>query len=177
MNISERLFEKYQTLNDEKEKTLFISEVISFVNEITIQRADLITQLTAERDNLKNKVSRASTLIDEAQGEAVKAKKATINDTKKKLQIARDRLVAIASTSNILGSQINDTSDKAIMIDTLNNIIKSTGIVVDELSAVGLWDLDEDKPVITPFEVVVLTPKKRTNKKKNPNTGDEQMQL
>ncbi len=153
MLIKNLLNEHYYGLTDEKEKAIFITEVVSFMYEITMQKADVISQLTAEKDNLQSKVSRATELIEEAKNDAVRVKKATIGETKKKLQITRDRIVAIASTSTVLGMQINQADDKSVMIDTLNNIIASVGIVTGELSDIGLWDSDEDKPVITPVVI------------------------
>lgn len=165
MQIKNLLNEQYQGLTDEKEKAMFINDVFSFLYEITTQKVDVISQLTAERDNLQGKVNRAAELIDEAKKESAKIKKATISETKNKLQIARDRIVAIASTSNILGIQINQTDDKSIMIDTLNNIIASVEIITGELSNAGLWDSDEDKPVITPVEFVAGAKKKPEKRK------------
>lgn len=153
MQIKNFLNGHYCGLTDEKEKAVFITEVIAFMYEITMQKADVISQLTAEKDNLQVKVNRATELIEEAKNEAVRVKKVTIGETKRKLQITRDRIVAIASTSTVLGMQINQADDKSVMIDSLNNIIASVGIVVRELSDIGLWDSEEDKPVITPVVI------------------------
>jgi len=170
MQIKNLLNDHYYGLADEKEKLTFFTEVVSFMYEITMQKADVVSQLTAERDNLQSKVNLAMELIEEAKNDTLKVKKATICETKKKLQITRDRIVAIASTSTVLGMQINQTDDKSVMIDTINNIIASIGIVTGELSDLGLWDSDEDKPVIKP---VVIENGIKKKPKKIKGSGNE----
>ena len=44
-----------------------------------------------------------------------KTKKATHNSLKKKLQIGRDKIVAIAETSTVLGEYINDKESMNIL--------------------------------------------------------------
>jgi len=166
VQIKLELIEKYQAITDEKEKAIFFNDIIAFLCETNLHRADNIIEITAQRDNLQNKVNRAQALIDEAQAENTKAKKIALGEAKRKLQITRDRLVAVASTSTILGSQINEAQDNAVMIDTLNNIIASVGIITDELACLGLWDIDEIRPQTTPIKCVNPSSKNRVSRKK-----------
>jgi|LSQX01.2.fsa_nt_gb hypothetical protein len=107
--------------------------------------------LKIDKENLTNKVRKAQELINEAQIEVEKTKKATLNNIKKNMQISRDRIVAIVNTTFTLGDQINKKSDIASMEVTLNNIIENIGILTDEFSLAGLWDSDEYKPSIKPI--------------------------
>lgn len=176
MQIKQFLTEQYLAISDEKGKALFLNDIVTFLLETNVQKADNNMLIKTERDNLQKKVNRAQTLIDEANAEIVKAKRGVINDTKRKLQITRDRLVVVAATSNILGTQINSSTDTSIMMDTLNNIISSVGIVAEELTNLGLWDTDDIKPIITPLENASIAnmPIKDTNKKKtSPKVEDE----
>lgn len=152
-------------ITDEKEKAIFLNNMISFLLETNLNTATDILKLTEERNKLKEKVNRAQGLIDEAQAEVAKVKKATTNEMKRKLQITRDRLVAISSTVHIIGSQINEAKSAEITIDTLNNIIASIGIVTDELVSLGLWDTDEVKPELRSINLLKATTKKVTRKK------------
>lgn len=143
--------------------------------------------LKIEKENLTNKVRKAQELINEAQIEVERTKKSTLNNIKKNMQISRDRIVAIANTTFTLGDQINNRSDAESMEVTLNNIVKSIGILTDEFSGAGLWDPDEYKPTIKPIlleddkgqekEVPKKTNKKRTGKKAlEDNNNDENIE-
>lgn len=155
----------FSQITDEKEKAVFLNDMISFLLESNLNTATDISKLTEERNKLQDKVNRAQELIDEAQKEVTKVKKATTNEIKRKLQITRDRLVAISSTVHIVGTQINESKSAETTIDTLNNITASIGIVTDELVSLGLWDNDDVKPELQPINLLKATPKKVTRKK------------
>lgn len=174
MTTKERLLEGYLARADEEQKALMITEVIGFLQESTMRQTKALTQLAQERDALRDKVGRAAALIEEAQVEAAKAQKAALNETRKKLQIARDRLAAIAQTARSLGEQINSNGGRAAMIDTVNNILASADILTEELSRVGLWDANEDKPDFTPVEAKKPIKKKAPRKKPDPSSDQLQ---
>ncbi|MEI6820552.1 MAG: hypothetical protein WCL51_01360 [Bacteroidota bacterium] len=102
--------------------------------------------LIEENEKLKSSISRAQGLIDDANNEKEKIKKSTINETRKKLQIVRDRLVSSANTSSALGEQINNGDDTSVMIDTINNIISSISEITEEITGLGLWPEEGIKP-------------------------------
>ena len=152
----------------------FLKQVVENIREnikfaTLSKKAKEIEVLKAERDNLKSKVERAQQIIDETKKEMEKSKKATVNDIKRKLQIGRDRIIAIAETSNSLGKQINKSGELPQMIDTLNNIRESIEILTNELLDVGLWDSDEMRPNTLPIivEVPIETPKKKPAARKS----------
>lgn len=124
-------------------------------------------KLKTENENLKLKVERAQSEIEKSKLEVEKAKKSSLSSMKKKMQASRDRIVSIAETSALLGDQINSKNDAAVMVDTLNNIIASVGILSDEFSEAGLWDQEENKPNTIPVVLkLVVEPEhlKRTRK-------------
>ena len=128
------------------------------------KEAEEVSKVVIERDNLKATVNRAQSLIDEARNETLKAKRMTVVETKKKLQIARDRLVATAITSNSLGEQLNSSRDIQTMEDTLNNIFLNIDVITNELTALELWDDDEEKPNVV---LIKLMPVDSITKKTN----------
>lgn len=121
--------------------------------------------IKAERDNLASKVARAKEIINEKETEIEKAKKGTKNELKKRLQLGRDRIVAIAETSTVLGKQINDNEQGVAVIDTINNIRENVRLLTEEMTALGLWDQDEVKPNVTPIEVISAEKPKTATRK------------
>lgn len=153
MQIKSLLTEEYQKITSEEEKAVFMNDLLIFTWEISQQKTSTISQLMVERDHLKNKVDRAAELIANAKNETAKTRKAATGEIKKKLQITRDRILAIDATSSALGKQINQEENQALMADTLNNIIASVKIIFEELSNAGLWDDDEARPMGEPVIV------------------------
>ncbi len=162
-----------------------ILENIRIVN--LTKKAKAYEALKKENESLSSKVEKAKEIISEKEAEIEKAKKATRNDIKKKLQIGRDRIVAIANTSTALGECVDD----AASIDILNNIRDNVGLLTEEMVALGLWGEEEEKPNVEPLvakvkvisvkqhivtdaeptvsetidEIVKKTPKKKSTKK------------
>ena len=148
MNRKELLIKEYRSLNSDKEKLQFFEEALSLIGEIHRNDTAAIANLKAECDALNSKVSRASALIKDAQNEAELSRKAAISDTRKKLQIVRDRLFAIISTAKALEVQTNGQGEREVMSDMLNNIVASVDIIANELATAGLWDHSEGMPVV-----------------------------
>ena len=122
-----------------------ILENIRIVN--LTKKAKAYEALKKENESLLSKVEKAKEIISEKEAEIEKAKKATRNDIKRKLQIGRDRIVAIANTSTALGECVDD----AASIDILNNIRENVGLLTEEMVAQGLWGEDEEKPNVEPL--------------------------
>jgi hypothetical protein len=141
------LINEYKLLISNNEKQQFFEEMLSLIDNMHHNDIETIAKLTIESDELRSKVSRASALIEDAQSEAKRSHKAAISDARKKLQIVRDRLFAIVSTTKSLEVQINGQGERNVMIDTLNNIVASVDIISNELVAAGLWDINEDLPI------------------------------
>ena len=138
------------------------------------KKAKAFDALKAEKDALASKVERAKDMLAEKDAEIEKTKKATQNELKKKLQIGRDKVVAIAETSTALSGHL--ASPEAIGI--LNNIRDNVGLLTAEMVSLGLWDEDDIKPNVEPIiakvaepvadetdSTVVETPKKKTTRK------------
>lgn len=138
------------------------------------KKAKAFDTLKAEKDALASKVERAKDMLAEKDAEIEKTKKATQNELKKKLQIGRDKVVAIAETSTALSGHL--ASPEAIGI--LNNIRDNVGLLTAEMVSLGLWDEDDIKPNVEPIiakvaepvadetdSTVVETPKKKTTRK------------
>lgn len=151
------------------------------------KKAKAYEALKKENENLSSKIEKAKEIISEKEAEIEKAKKATRNDIKRKLQIGRDKIVAIANTSTALGECVDD----AASIDILNNIRDNLGLLTEEMVALGLWGEEEEKPNVEPLvakvkvisvkqhivtdaeptvsetidEIVEKTPKKKSTKK------------
>lgn len=138
------------------------------------KKAKAFDALKAEKDVLASKVERAKDMLAEKDAEIEKTKKATQNELKKKLQIGRDRVVAIAETSTALGAHISSSE----AIDILNNIKDNVGLLTAEMVSLGLWDEDDIKPNVEPIiekvaepvadetdSTVVEKPKKKTTRK------------
>jgi hypothetical protein len=151
------------------------------------KKAKAYEVLKKENENLSSKIEKAKEIISEKEAEIEKAKKATRNDIKRKLQIGRDKIVAIANTSTALGECVDD----AASIDILNNIRDNVGLLTEEMVALGLWGEEEEKPNVEPLvakvkvisveqhivtdaaptvsetidEIVEKTPKKKSTKK------------
>ena len=213
MSIKKMLNEKFSELKNEREMSLFLNEVITFLHDTNEQcfkelsetglfskdRLSLrfagvdnglkqavetikenikivglskknkeISEIKLECNDLKNKINRAQLLIDEAKEETVKTKRKVFMETKNKLQITRDKLVAVANTSKSLGEQINDKCSKDEVEDTLNNIVMNVGLIVDELVMLELWNEDEEKPSISKIKLkkAPRSTKKTTTRKK-----------
>lgn len=167
MSVKEYLEKNYENCSDQDEKTLVLNEIVSFLVEINVNNEKKIIQLVQEKNKFEKQIERAKGLIEDANSEVVKAKKGTINEMKRKLQIARDRIVAISTTADALGKQINNSTEKKMMLTTLNNMISSTGIIYSELLSLGLWDEKEVKPDFTPMNVKEIpTQKKRPIRRK-----------
>ena len=118
------------------------------------KKAKAYDALKTERDALASKVERAKDMLAEKDVEIEKTKKATQNELKKKLQIGRDKVVAIAETSTALGSHISSSE----AIDILNNIRDNVGLLTAEMISLGLWDEDDVKPNVEPIVVKVAEP-------------------
>ena len=118
------------------------------------KKAKAYDALKTERDALASKVERAKDMLAEKDVEIEKTKKATQNELKKKLQIGRDKVVAIAETSTALGSHISNSE----AIDILNNIRDNVGLLTAEMISLGLWDEDDVKPNVEPIVVKVAEP-------------------
>ena len=118
------------------------------------KKAKAYDALKTERDALASKVERAKDMLAEKDVEIEKTKKATQNELKKKLQIGRDKVVAIAETSTALGSHISSSE----AIDILNNIRDNVGLLTAEMISLGLWDEDDVKPNVEPIVVKVVEP-------------------
>ena len=118
------------------------------------KKAKAYDALKTERDALASKVERAKDMLAEKDVEIEKTKKATQNELKKKLQIGRDKVVAIAETSTALGSHISNSE----AIDILNNIRDNVGLLTAEMISLGLWDEDDVKPNIEPIVIKVAEP-------------------
>lgn len=143
------------------------------------KKAKMVDLLKADNDNLTAKVERAKEMLAEKDIEIEKARKSTQNVLKKKLQIGRDKVMAIAETSTVLGEYV-DTREA---VDVLNNIRFNVGILTEEMVSLGLWDEDEVKPNVEPIvlnvsktdkttegDVVPEKPKKKTTKKTSGKT-------
>ena len=111
------------------------------------KKAKAYEALKKENENLSSKIEKAKEIINEKEAEIEKAKKATRNDIKRKLQIGRDKIVAIANTSTALGECVDD----AASIDILNNIRENVGLLTEAMVAQGLWGEDEEKPNVEPL--------------------------
>lgn len=132
--------------------------------------------LKKENETLASKVDRAIELLKEKDVEIEKTKKATQTALKRKLQIGRDKIIAIAETSTVLGEHINDEESVGI----LNNIRANVGLLTEEMLSLGLWDYDDIKPDVTPIAAKVMsepaeitveeTPKEVTTKDKPKKT-------
>ena len=131
--------------------------------------------LKVEKEALASKVEKAKEMLAEKDVEIEKARKSTRNELKKKLQIGRDKVIAIAETSTVLGEHMGSTE----AIDILNNIRDNIGLLTDEMISLGLWDDDDVKPNVDPIvaktvqsivqstETVTIEekPKKKTTRK------------
>lgn len=109
--------------------------------------------LKKENEILASKVDRAIEMLKEKDVEIEKTKKATQTALKRKLQIGRDKIIAIAETSTILGEHINDEES----IGILNNIRANVGLLTEEMLFLGLWDYDDIKPDVTPIAAKVVS--------------------
>ena len=118
------------------------------------KKAKAYDALKTERDTLASKVERAKDMLAEKDAEIEKTKKATKNELKKKLQIGRDKVVAIAETSTALSTHISSSE----AIDILNNIRDNVGLLTEEMVSLGLWDEDDVKPNIEPIVIKVAEP-------------------
>lgn len=142
---------KFENITDELEKAEFINQVLTFLLDANKMQIGNVSKIINERDKLQEKVDMAQKLIDEAHAEAAKTNKATTNDIKRKLQIVRDRVVAISSTTQVLFTQISESKDERAIIDTLNNLVLNIGIITAEMTCLGLWDTSENKPELSKF--------------------------
>ena len=146
MRLNEKLVGEYRTLTDAKERQQFVNMLLSTISEMHRHDAGSIAVLTSERNVLTDKVSRASALIEAAQHEAEHSRKAAISETRKKLQIVRDRLHAITTTVKALEQYTNERPERDELGVMYGNIVASVRIIAEELAAAGLWDTDEDQP-------------------------------
>lgn len=110
--------------------------------------------LKKENEILASKVDRAIEMLKEKDVEIEKTKKATQTALKRKLQIGRDKIIAIAETSTVLGEHISDEES----IGILNNIRENVGLLTEEMLSLGLWDEDETKPNVSPIVAKVAVP-------------------
>ena len=149
-----------ERLNAKQEQTnsLLKQIVDSIYENIKInnlaKKAKETETLKKENETLSGKVDRAIEMLKEKDIEIDKTKKATQNSLKKKLQIGRDKIIAIAETSTVLGEHINDEES----IGILNNIRENVGLLTEEMLSLGLWDEDETKPNVSPIVAKIEVP-------------------
>ena len=149
-----------ERLNAKQEQTnLLLKQIVDNIYEnIKInnlaKKAKETDTLKKENETLSGKVDRAIEMLKEKDNEIEKTKKATQNSMKKKLQIGRDKIIAIAETSKVLGEHISDEES----IGILNNIRENVGLLTEEMLSLGLWDEDETKPNVSPIVAKVTVP-------------------
>ena len=127
------------------------------------KKAKAYETIKAEKEALAFKVERAKEMLAEKDVEIEKARKTTRNEIKKKLQIGRDKVIAIAETSTVLGEHIGN----AEAIDVLNNIRENIGLLTNEMILLGLWDEDDIKPNVEPIAVKTVQSAAQTTKSTN----------
>jgi hypothetical protein len=126
-----------ERLNAKQEQTnLLLNQIVDSIYEnIKInnlaKKAKATETLKKENETLSGKVDRAIEMLKEKDIEIEKTKKATQNSLKKKLQIGRDKIIAIAETSTVLGEHINDE-------ESITNILNDFGSLAEDRN-INIW--------------------------------------
>lgn len=105
-----------------------------------------VERLRRSNEILEQKLLRAQGIIDDLKAEIPKSNKQTVCGLNRKLQITRDRLVAISRTTNVITNQTPQINENSSVRIALDNIQESVTIIADEMEQLGLWEHDHIKP-------------------------------
>lgn len=185
VKIEEQYIKAYFLLkaeNDDLKKQLEIERSalanIGHKNNALDKAMTQVANLEEENQKLQANYERAKERYREAKRDAETAVIVARKKINKDTQEIRDRLMIISNMVMEKGGQEKASAIGKFSITELNNIIGSLEIIITKMSEVGIWDSDEDRPVL---KEIVKAPKaeKKTRKKAKDNdtVNDAQMSL
>lgn len=163
--------------NDELRKQLETSLDTSHSRDVDNMIAQ-VNILHEENQRLKDNFERAKERYREAKRDAENAEIVARKKLNKESQEIRDRVIIISNIVMDKGKQEKPSAIGRFSVTELNNIIASLEIIVDKMVGAGIWDDNEEKPVLSEIHKNTITAKNPRKKvKDSSNVIEEQTSL